>query len=504
MDRLVNADVKEVNLVFTDGKKSSTTFRLTNLMHTMSVAVSLTTTNPSTLSFTQSFSIIPPLGTASFTLTLSKPLDHPPLSTPPDNVLVRSTMLPTGKASQEELRRLFSKPGPHIFKDVTIPISFVGRHVIEFLIFSSISKTLETAFVLSKAISWCDESELTSLLRPAAMKGNSYVVSALLDAGADVNKRGRDGESVISLAIESGSIDTVRVLVESCCFVVDHEHDRFLHDAASANRVDIMKVLCLSYLDLDVNSIDFELGLTPLHVAGSHGNLDVLRFLITLGCDPDTADYNGWTALHCAANNGHVEAVDFLLSSCNYVKYAVNKEGRTAFNLAVENGHTDLYDMLHLGDVLHRAARKGDVDVMRKCLAEGAKVNGKDQNGWTALHKAAFKGHVEGVRVLLNHGGLVDLIDGSGYTALHRAVEARHAQVAMMLIAHGAKANMKSLEVPFDFDSFRKHNPLRVFVLDTPVADEMLALREKWEDDAGLLLQSPVNLLALIILSHLG
>ncbi|KAI3682737.1 hypothetical protein L1987_82937 [Smallanthus sonchifolius] len=459
MDRLVNADVKEVNLVFTAGNKSSTTFRLTNLMHTMSVAVSLTTTNPSTLSFTQSYSIIPPLGTTSFTLTLSKPLDHPPLSTPQDTVLVRSTMLPTGKASMEDLRRLFSKPGPHIFKDVTIPIAFVGRHVIEFLILSSVSKTLETAFVLSKAIAWCDESELTSLLRPAAMKGNSYVVSALLDDGADVNKRGRGGESVVSFAIESGSIDTVRVLVESG-FVVDHERDRFLHDAASANRVDVMEVLCLSYLDLDVNVIDFELGQTPLHVGGTHGNVDVLRFLIALGCDPDVSDYNGWTALHCAANNGHIEAVEFLLSSCNYVKYAVNKEGRTAFNLAVENGHTGLYDMLHLGDVLHRAATKGDVDVMRKCLAEGAKVNGKDQNGWTALHKAAFKGHVEGVKVLLNHGGLVDLTDGSGYTALHRAVEGRHAQVAMMLIAHGAKANMKSLDVPFDFDSFRKHKPL--------------------------------------------
>ncbi|KAL8214921.1 hypothetical protein R6Q57_004370 [Mikania cordata] len=459
MDRLVNSDVKELSLLFTGGKKCSTVFRLTNLMHTMSVAVSLTTTYPSIFSFTQSFSIIPPLGTGSFTLILAKTIDHPPISTPSDTVLVRSTMLPTGKATPEELRRLFSKPGPHIFKDVTIPIALVGPNVIDFLISSTVSKTLEIAFVLSKAIAWCDESQLSLLLRPAAMNGNGYVVSALLDAGADANKRGPDHQSVISLAIKSGDIDTVRVLVESG-YLIDHEHDRFLHDACSVNRVDMMEVLCMGYLDLDVNSIDFE-GRTPLHVGATHGHVDVLQFLIAIGSDPDVCDHNGWTALHCAAINGHFEAVDLLLNSCNYVKYAVNKEGKTAFDLAVENGHTGLYDMLCLGDVLHRAARKGDVEEMTKCLAQGAKVNGRDQNGWTPLHKAAFKGHIEGVKLLLNHGGLVDLVDGSGYTALHRAVEAGHAQVAMMLIAHGAKASMKSLAAPLDFDSFRNYDPIR-------------------------------------------
>nr|XP_043611326.1 protein VAPYRIN-LIKE-like [Erigeron canadensis] len=458
MDRLVKADVKEVNLVFTRGQKCCTTFVLTNLMHTMPVAVSLNTTNPTVLSFTQSFSIIPPLATASFTLILSKPSDHPPISTPPDNVLVRSSMLPTGKANQDDLKRIFSRPGPHIFKDVTVPISFVGPHVIEFLTSSSLSKTLEIAFILSNAISWCDESQLSSLLRPAAMSGNSYVVSSLLDSGATVNKIDPDSESVLSLAIKSGDIDTVRILVESS-YVVDHENDLLLHAAASMNRVDIMEVLCMGYLDLDMNSVDSK-GQTPLHVAATHGYVEVLEFLITLGCDPDLADQNGWTAIHCASAKGHIEAVECLLNSCKYAKYAVNKEGKSAYSLAVENGHTGLYDMLYLSDVLHTFARKGDVEEMKKCLAEGAKVNGKDQNGWTPLHRAAFKGHIDCVKLLLNHGARVDLVDGSGYTALHRAVDAGNAQVAMVLIGHGAKANMKSFVVPFEFDSVKKYSPV--------------------------------------------
>ena len=40
MDRLVKADTKEVEMIFLKGQKCSSSFKLTNLMHTMSVAVS--------------------------------------------------------------------------------------------------------------------------------------------------------------------------------------------------------------------------------------------------------------------------------------------------------------------------------------------------------------------------------------------------------------------------------------------------------------------------------
>lgn len=456
MDRLVKSDVNELNLVFIGGRKCSTTFRLTNLMHTMSVAISLHTSNPLIFSFAQSLAIIPPLGTLSCTLILSKPLDQPPLTSPLDNVLVRSTMLPTGKACQEELRKLFSKPGPHIFKDVTIPISFVGVQVIEFLISSMFTKTLEIEFVLSNAILWCDEKDIGTLLRLACSRGNGYVVSSLIDAGADVNQRETDGESVMLLAVKSGDIESIQILIESG-YVIDHDNDELLHVAASTNRVDIMEVLCLNYLDLELNLVDFE-GKTPLHIGASNGYVEVLQFLINLGCDPDLVDFNGWTAIHCATINGHLESVNFLLNSCTYAKYAVNKEGKTAFNIAVENGHTDLYDVLHLGDVLLTSARKGDFEEMKKCLSKAANVNLKDQNGWTALHRASFKGYIDCVKMLLKNGARVDLVDGYGYTALHRAVEAGHADVAMVLIAYGAKANMKSLVVPFDLDCFKNYD----------------------------------------------
>ncbi|XP_071738487.1 protein VAPYRIN-LIKE-like [Rutidosis leptorrhynchoides] len=459
MDRLVKPDVKELNMVFIRNQTCSTTFTLTNLMHTMPVAVFVETTSPFLFSFTSPFSVIPPLGTASFSV-VSQPSDQPSLSSPAANVVVRSSILVTRKTDPESLKLLFSRPGRHIFKDANIPVSFVGPDVIEFLLSSSRLKTFDIRFILTKSVQFCNGSDLTSLLKSALMARNAYFVTFLIKNGANVNIRDETGESMMSLAIGSGNVDVVRAVVGSS-FMIDHSVDRFLHQAAKLSSVDIMEVLCMSYLDLDMNSVDSN-AQTPLHIAATRGHVGILEFLVTLGSDPDVVDNNGWTPLHCASREGHVKAVDFLLNSCTFVKYALTKGGKSAIALAFENDHKDIYEMLHLGDVLLRSATRNDVNELKECLAEGVNVNGKDQNGWTALHRAAFKGRIESVKLLLDHGARVDLVDDIGCTALHRAVEAGHAEVARLLIARGARASTKSLidHMNFEFDCVKNHHSL--------------------------------------------
>ncbi|KAL6208514.1 hypothetical protein ACLB2K_019463 [Fragaria x ananassa] len=717
MDRLVKADVKEVELTFKRDQKCSTTFRLSNLMHTMSVAVNLTTTNPSLFSFTQPFSIIPPLSSSSYTLLLSHPSDHPPLPTtsPNDVIKVKASMLPTGKAGLDDLRRLFARPGPHVFRDATIPISFVGPQVVEFLI-SQRSKISGFDVFFDKAVSGCSGSELTALLSPAIASGNASLVSSLIDAGGDVNRKVSDSGCLISLAVRSGSIEVVKILVASGCSYIAMakrtQGPRFLHQLrtsalppnhlrtstekvsrlakpsdksatpacplqspakkvagkcsdrpttfsrplrlpptkhsnaqTSTNRsthsrrpalqssrtpspplsphimrspslsrspphmrellssstrhrstraheeivessqvahsptleennsgapkkqrllssstrhrstrvhqeiaessevahpptseenntcapkkqrrgetrgmgiakkkrssnpieIDIPEHLkraigenCQSYIteigcivrqnaplqvkywseikrddvdalvrlvrnfpELEVNWVDSD-GRTPIHVAAANGHVEMLKFLVSAGGYGEVWDRKGCTPLHCAAEKGHLEPTKFLLE-CSDVKYVVTKNGKTAFDLAAENGHLSLLGHLRFDDVLLRAARLDDVHGLKSCLAEGAEVNVRDQNGWTPLHRAAFKGRIECVKVLLNHGAQLDVVDNAGYTPLHCAVEAGHVQVALLLVAHGARANVKSLEgmvSPVSLDRFKNHPAL--------------------------------------------
>ncbi|KAJ7977476.1 putative Ankyrin repeat family protein [Quillaja saponaria] len=455
MDRLVKPDLKEVELVFQRGQKCYTSFKLTNLMHTMSVAVSLTTTNPSVFSINHPFSIIPPLSSLSYTLLLSDLSDKPPLSSPADVIMVRSSMLPTGKAHQDDLRRLFSKPGPHVFRDATIPVSFIGPLVAEFLIFHH-TQVPEVSSFFKKAISGCSGPELTKLLTPAIASGYADFITDLIDAGGDVNFKHLDGRSLIPLAVRAGDIDVLKILIASGCRI-SNSLDSVLHEAAAMNRVDLMEVLFAGYSDMDMNLADSD-GRTPIHVAAVQGHVKVIEFCLSIGGNPDTVDRKGWTPLHYAASEGYLEAVRCLLN-CSNAKYVVNKDGKTAFSLAVDNGHSHLLDLLHLGDVLLRAARIDDIHGMKSCLAEGAMVNGRDQNGWTPLHRAAFKGRIEIVKLLLDHGALVDVVDDAGYTPLHCAVEMGHVQVALLLVARGATAKVKSLKgvAAINLNCFKNH-----------------------------------------------
>ncbi|KAG2697210.1 hypothetical protein I3760_07G096000 [Carya illinoinensis] len=458
MDRLVKPDVKEVDLAFKRGQKCTTTFRLTNLMHTMAVGVSLNTTNPSVFSFSQQFSVIPPLSSSSYSLVFSQTSDQPPLSSPPDVITVRSSMLPTGKAHQDDLRRLFAKPGPHVFRDASIPINLVGSHVAEFLI-SHHAQIPETDVFLNKALSGCTDPQLADLLRAAVVYGSANLVNDLIDAGADVNDKDSNGRSMIGLAIRAADLVILKVLIASGC-KIDNSVDRVLHEAAAINSVDFMEVLFAGFGDIDVNSVDSD-GRTPIHVAAVRGFVEAIRFCVRVGGKVDVLDCNGWSPLHYAAAEGHLDAAECLLEYSN-AKYALNNDRKTAFALAVENGHLHMLDLLRLGDVLQRAARVDDIHGLKSCLAQGANVNGRDQNGWTPLHRAAFKGRIECVKVLLNHGAHVDVVDDAGYTPLQFAVEAGHVQVALLLVTRGAEAKMKSFKgvVPSELDCFKNHPSL--------------------------------------------
>ncbi|KAK8650704.1 hypothetical protein V6N13_140331 [Hibiscus sabdariffa] len=320
-------------------------------------------------------------------------------------------MVPLGKATLDDLRRRFSKPGPHIFKDATLPISFLGPHVVEHLI-STNTQASDLNLFLDKAISGCSGNQLTLLLKSAAVAGKADLVRSLIDHGGDVNHKDSNGRSLVSLASEAGHLDVVNVLISSGC-EIDNSIDHVFHYAAAINSVDLMDALFRAYKNTNsIDSVDFH-GRSPIHISATHGYIQVVRFCLSVGASPDVLDINKCTPLHLAAKGGHLDTVECLLEASNYTKYALNKQGKTAFALAVENDCSNVYDSLHLGDVLNRAARVGDVNGIKSCIGEGANVNGRDQNGWTPLHRAAFKGHVE---------------------------------VALLLIGHGAKANLKSLK----------------------------------------------------------
>ena len=73
---------------------------------------------------------------------------------------------------------------------------------------------------------------------------------------------------------------------------------------------------------------------------------------------------------------------------------------------------------------LHNAARRGDVDAMRRQVSGGRSINAKNWRGDTALLVASWAGHPSAIRFLLKQGAVTHTWSteiGDAYTELHIA-----------------------------------------------------------------------------------
>lgn len=70
---------------------------------------------------------------------------------------------------------------------------------------------------------------------------------------------------------------------------------------------------------------------------------------------------------------------------------------------------------------LHKAAKSGDLDVVKEVLSKDPKlINSQDNNnGYTPLYHACRRGRVEVVNYLIEKGADVNLGDKTGKTPLH-------------------------------------------------------------------------------------
>jgi len=92
---------------------------------------------------------------------------------------------------------------------------------------------------------------------------------------------------------------------------------------------------------------------------------------------------------------------------------------------------------------LHAAARRSDVDEVKRLIGEGIGVNAQRQDGYTALHLAAAAGHTALVAILLAEGADLNIRAEYGKTPLHVAAEAGQLEVVELLLDKGADIDAK-------------------------------------------------------------
>lgn len=142
-------------------------------------------------------------------------------------------------------------------------------------------------------------------------------------------------------------------------------------------------------------------GQTALMWAAQRGHLEVVKFLVQLGANPNAVDTDRQEpVLMWATKKGHKEVVEFLIVSGSDV------------NQGDQFKETPLMD----------AARYGHKALCELLLNKRARVNDTDVNGESALMWAAANGHAEVVKYLISYGADINRINyKTGETALGKA-----------------------------------------------------------------------------------
>jgi ankyrin repeat protein len=105
----------------------------------------------------------------------------------------------------------------------------------------------------------------------------------------------------------------------------------------------------------------------------------------------------------------------------------------TALECATENGCTEIVKSLL------DAVYEGDLQRVKSVLDQGADVNAKDIDGWTALMYASLNGYADIVKYLIDHGADINVKNKYGETALLLASKHDYQDIVALLESHGAK-----------------------------------------------------------------
>ncbi|VDM41616.1 unnamed protein product [Toxocara canis] len=288
-------------------------------------------------------------------------------------------------------------------------------------------------------------------------------------------------EAELLEAAKSGDLATVLELLDATdnriinCKDVDGRQSTPLHFAAGYNRIQVTR--CLLERGADVKALDTG-WLIPLHNACAYGHLAVAELLVEYGSDVNAADRWKYTPLHEAALKGRFKICKLLILN-GADPQRKGRDGKTPVDV-VKEGAEDVADLLRGEVAILKAAKKGDVEKMRKILTpmtincrdtagrnstplhlacgynnievarllleNGAEVNAQDKGGLIPLHNASSYGHLEIAALLIEHGALVDQPDKWGFTPLHEAAQKGRTQICSLLLSHGANVYAETHE----------------------------------------------------------
>jgi ankyrin repeat protein len=289
----------------------------------------------------------------------------------------------------------------------------------------------------------------------AITNGDVDMVQRLHKEGADANERDEEGRTLLSHAVAVGNIDIVKYMLDNGQFTRHmynyNDGSTPLHIASSNGNAELVRLL-LSKMRIDVNTRD-NYGQSPMSLATQNGHIRIVKCFLEDQASSQISLRTLHETLLYAASRKHMDIVKLLLNIGNNISHKdiilqnIISWGFTdILDLLLENGFSQDFGQ-YSGALLHLATLKGDTDTVRLLITYKANVNQSRVNtGETALHMAVSKDDVDMVKLLLENNADVNAQTKSKDTSLHLASSRGHLDLVKLLLDYGADTNILDQE----------------------------------------------------------
>ncbi|PJD94031.1 MAG: hypothetical protein CK425_12140 [Parachlamydia sp.] len=292
------------------------------------------------------------------------------------------------------------------------------------------------------------------------------ILEILVQNPANVNYRSNEGEYPLSIALRLGYIATAKFLLEKGASPDSRDSLGFLpiHYAAREGDIEMVKALIPFVANINdaqrppVGSEFYfpEHAFTPLCLAAMSRNADLVKLLLEMGADPNSATTAGRLPLHSAVQQRYYgidekkdEAVKEIIKLLIPLTNDLNKQGHL--------GRTPLAD----------AAISSNTIGLNLLIEKGGKADIRDEIGMLPLHHAAYYGDVEIAKILIPLTPDINDNQTTGemneqLTPLLVALKNKQSEVAKLLLEKGANPNLPDKDGNLPLHYAVKNNDLEL------------------------------------------
>ncbi|XP_045866976.1 ankyrin repeat domain-containing protein 16 isoform X2 [Meles meles] len=263
---------------------------------------------------------------------------------------------------------------------------------------------------------------------------------------------GPAGDTLLHCAARHGHRDVLAYLVETWDMDIEaanRDYKRPLHEAASQGHRD-----CVLYLLGRGAAVDClkKADWTPLMMACTRKNLEVIQDLVEHGANPLLKNKDGWNSLHIASREGDPRILRYLLSVCPAAWETESKIGRTPLHTAAMHGHLDAVKVLLQRDPLvGKESGLGGAGVGAANVGRPPQFTRREVDGsWAKTPTVGVKRRMQrSLRNGINRFRCLYEADGAdrcGCTPFMDAIQCGHTAVARLLLEQHKEGHVSTVQ----------------------------------------------------------